>query len=231
MIEGLIGKKVGMSQLFAEDGAVVPVTILEAGPCVVLQKKSIERDGYEAVKVGLVENPLAKRITKAVAGEFARRGLKPQKRLKEFRISAPGAEDVSVGAELGVGIFAVDERVDVIGVSKGLGFQGVVKRHHFRGGAATHGSMFHRAPGSIGSSAEPSRCWKGKRTGGRMGGETTTVKNLRVVRIDEPRRLLVVKGAVPGPAGAYVVIRKSHFGSAPRRTSGAPAAARPGSKG
>lgn len=213
MIEGLIGRKVGMSQVFADDGSVVPVTILEAGPCVVVQKKSVERDGYEAVKVGLVENPLAKRVTKPVAGEFARRNLKPQKRLKEFRVARDAGEGVTVGAELGVGIFSVDERVDVTGVSKGLGFQGVVKRHHFRGGAATHGSMFHRAPGSIGSSAEPSRCWKGKRTGGRMGGETTTVKNLRVVRVDEPRRLLVVRGAVPGPAGAYVVIRKSYFGS------------------
>lgn len=217
MIEGLIGKKVGMTQIFADDGGVVPVTVLEAGPCVVLQKKSVERDGYEAVKVALVENPLPKRVSKPVAGEFGRRNLKPQKRLKEFRLAPDSGEKVTVGAELGVGIFSVDENVDVTGVSKGLGFQGVVKRHRFRGGAATHGSMFHRAPGSIGSSAEPSRCWKGKRTGGRMGGERTTVKNLKVMRVDEQRRLLVVRGAVPGATGSYVVIRKSHFGSGAAR--------------
>ncbi len=216
MIEGLIGRKVGMSQVFTDDGAVVPVTVIEAGPCVVLQKKTLVTDGYEAVKVGLVEDPLPKRVSKPVAGEFAKRSLKPQKRLKEFRLAQGVGEALAVGAELGVNVFQVDERVDVTGVSKGLGFQGVVRRHHFRGGAATHGSMFHRAPGSIGSSAEPSRCWKGKRTGGRMGGENTTVKNLRVVRVDEQRRLLVVKGAVPGPAGSYVVVRKSHFGTAVR---------------
>jgi large subunit ribosomal protein L3 len=166
------------------------------------------------VKVGLVENPLPQRVSKPVAGEFVKRGLKPQKRLKEFRVAQGESEKLAVGTELGVGVFAVDEKVDVTGVSKGLGFQGVVRRHGFRGGAATHGSMFHRAPGSIGSSAEPSRCWKGKRTGGRMGGETSTTKNLKVLRIDEQRRLLVVKGAVPGKTGSYVVIRKSYFGSA-----------------
>jgi large subunit ribosomal protein L3 len=214
MIEGLIGRKVGMTQVFAEDGSVVPVTVLEAGPCVVLQKKSRERDGYEAVKVALIEDKPAGRVSKPVAGEFARCNLKPQRRLREFRVAQGAGETLAVGAELKVGVFAVDEKVDVIGVSRGLGFQGVVRRHHFRGGAATHGSMFHRAPGSIGSSAEPSRCWKGKRTGGRMGGERTTVKNLKVVRVDEQRHLLVVKGAVPGKPGAYVEIRKSHFGSA-----------------
>jgi large subunit ribosomal protein L3 len=214
MIEGLIGRKVGMTQVFAEDGSVVPVTVLEAGPCVVLQKKSRERDGYEAVKVALVENKPAGRVSKPVAGEFARRNLKPQRRLREFRLAQGAGEALAVGAELKVGVFAVDEKVDVTGVSRGLGFQGVVRRHRFRGGAATHGSMFHRAPGSIGSSAEPSRCWKGKRTGGRMGGERTTVKNLQVVRVDEERHLLVVRGAVPGKPGAYVEIRKSHFGSA-----------------
>jgi large subunit ribosomal protein L3 len=220
MIEGLIGRKVGMTQVFAEDGSVVPVTVLEAGPCVVLQKKSRERDGYEAVKVALIEDKPAGRVSKPVAGEFAKRNLKPQRRLREFRVAQEAGEALAVGAELKVGVFAVDEKVDVIGVSRGLGFQGVVRRHHFRGGAATHGSMFHRAPGSIGSSAEPSRCWKGKRTGGRMGGERTTVKNLKVVRVDEQRHLLVVKGAVPGKTGAYVEIRKSHFGSVaakPRR--------------
>ena len=220
MIEGLIGRKVGMTQMFADDGAVVPVTVIEAGPCVVLQKKSPERDGYEAVKVGLVENPLPKRISKAVAGEFTRRNLKPQQRLKEFRVAGDAGDKVAVGAELGVGIFAVDEKVDVIGTSRGLGFQGVVRRHHFRGGAATHGSMFHRAPGSIGSSAEPSRCWKGKRTGGRMGGERTTVKNLKVMRVDEQRRLLLVRGAVPGKTGALLVIRKSYFRPSPPAAAG-----------
>ena len=207
--------------MFGEDGVVIPATVLEAGPCVVVQKKTVDRDGYEAVKVGLVENPLPKRLTKAVAGEFAKRNLRPQKRLREFRLAQGAGEKLEVGAELGVGLFTVDEKVDVTGVSKGLGFQGVVRRHGFRGGAATHGSMFHRAPGSIGSSAEPSRCWKGKRTGGRMGGERVTVKNLRVLRIDEQRKLLVVRGAVPGKTGTYVVIRKSAFGSvAPQTKAG-----------
>jgi large subunit ribosomal protein L3 len=163
--------------------------------------------------MALVEGTLRKRVTKPVAGEFKRRKLAPQKRIREFRFSQEAGETVKVGAEFGVDVFKVDEHVDVTGVSKGQGFQGVVKRHHFRGGDSSHGSMFHRAPGSIGSSAEPSRVWRGMRAPGRMGGKRRTVKNLRVIRIDESRRLLVVKGAVPGATGSYVVIRRSHFGS------------------
>ncbi len=220
MIEGLIGRKIGMTQVFADDGTVTPATILETGPCVVLQKKTVPSDGYEAVKLALMQNTLAKRVSKPIAGEFARRKLAPQKRLREFRLPQEGGDKITVGSEFSVSIFQIDEHVDVTGASKGKGFQGVIKRYGFRGGDASHGSMFHRAPGSIGSSAEPSRCWKGKPTGGRMGGKRTTVKNLRVLRVDEARRLLVVKGAVPGATGSYVVIRKSHFGSAARSGKG-----------
>ncbi len=213
VIEGLIGKKVGMTQLFSDEGHVVPVTVLEAGPCVVMQKKTVDSDGYEAIKMALVEGTLPKRVSKPVAGEFKRREIAPEKRIREFRFAQEEGEAVKVGSEFGVNVFKVDERVDVTGVSKGLGFQGVVKRYNFRGGPASHGSMFHRRPGSIGASAAPSRVFKGMRAPGRMGGKRITARNLRVVRIDESRRLLIVKGAVPGAMGSYVVIRKSHFGS------------------
>lgn len=213
VIEGLIGKKIGMTQVFSDDGRVVPVTVLEAGPCVVMQKKTVSSDGYEALKMALVQGTLPKRVSKSVAGEFKQRKIAPEKRIREFRFDQKEGEAVKVGSEFGVNVFKIDERVDVIGVSKGLGFQGVVKRYKFRGGDASHGSMFHRRPGSIGSSAAPSRVWKGMRSPGRMGGKRNTVRNLRVVRIDESRRLLIVKGAVPGAMGSYVVIRKSHFGS------------------
>jgi large subunit ribosomal protein L3 len=205
-VQGIIGKKVGMTQVYAEDGRAIPVTVLEAGPCVVVQRKSKDRDGYSAVQVGLVEARKAKRVTKPMKGHFDRAGLPPCRILREFQV-AEGAT-VKVGDRLSVDLFAPGDTVCVTGVSKGKGFQGVVKRHHFRGGAATHGSMFHRAPGSIGASAYPSRTLKGMRAGGQMGLGRATARNLEVVRVDAGNNLLVVRGSVPGAGGSYVVIRK-----------------------
>jgi large subunit ribosomal protein L3 len=205
-VNGIIGKKVGMTQVYAEDGRAFPVTVLEAGPCVVVQRKSKDKDGYSAVQLGLVEKSAPKRVTKPMKGHFEKAGLPPCRVLREFRVEE-GAE-VKVGDKVSVESFAAGDSVSVIGVSKGKGFQGVVKRHHFRGGAATHGSMFHRAPGSIGASAFPSRVLKGMRAGGHMGSDRVTVKNLTVVKVDPANNILVVKGSVPGAGGGYVVIRK-----------------------
>jgi large subunit ribosomal protein L3 len=206
-VEGIIGRKIGMTQVYAEDGRAFPVTVIEAGPCVVVQRKSKDKDGYSAVQLGLVEARKAKRVTKAMKGHFDKAGLPPCKVLREFRV-ADGAE-LKVGDKVSVEQFAAGDALKVTGVSRGHGFQGVVKRHHFRGGAATHGSMFHRAPGSIGASAFPSRTLKGMRAGGHMGSERVTVKNVQVVRVDAPNNLLVVRGSVPGAGGSIVVIRKS----------------------
>jgi large subunit ribosomal protein L3 len=207
-VAGIIGRKVGMTQVYAEDGRVVPVTVLKAGPCVVVQRKSKEKDGYSAVQIGLVEERKTKRITKPMKGHFDKTGQgQPACRvLREVRVE-DGAE-VKVGDKVNVSLFAPGDSVTVVGISKGKGFQGVVKRHHFRGGAATHGSMFHRAPGSIGASAFPSRVLKGMRAGGHMGFDRVTVKNLKVIQVDTETHTLVLKGAVPGPGGGYLVIRK-----------------------
>jgi large subunit ribosomal protein L3 len=205
-VQGIIGRKVGMTQVYAEDGRAIPATVIEAGPCVVVQRKSKEKDGYSAVQVGLVERRTVKRVTKPMKGHFDKAGIPPCRVLREFEI-AEGAE-VKVGDKVSVDLFAAGEAVKVTGVSKGKGFQGVVKRHHFRGGAATHGSMFHRAPGSIGASAFPSRVLKGMRAGGHMGAEQVTVKNVEVVRVDAANNILVVRGSIPGAGGSYVVIRK-----------------------
>ena len=205
-IQGIIGKKVGMTQVYAEDGQAIPATVIEAGPCVVVQRKSKGKDGYSAVQVGLVEPRTVKRVTKAMKGHFEKAGLPPCRVLREFRVE-DGAE-VKVGDRFSVELFAAGDRVRVTGISKGKGFQGVVKRHHFRGGAATHGSMFHRAPGSIGASAFPSRVLKGMRAGGHMGSDRVTVRNVEVVRVDAGNNILVVRGSIPGAGGSYVVIRK-----------------------
>jgi len=206
-VQGIIGKKVGMTQVYAEDGRAYPVTVIEAGPCVVVQRKSKEKDGYAAVQVGLVEARKAKRVTKPMKGHFDKAGLPPCRVLREFRV-ADGAE-VKVGDKVSVDLFAAGDTISVSGTSRGLGFQGVVKRHHFRGGAATHGSMFHRAPGSIGASAWPSRTLKGMKAAGHMGAEKVTVRNVEVVRVDAGNNLLIVRGSVPGAGGSIVVIRKS----------------------
>jgi len=206
-VQGIIGRKVGMTQVYAEDGRAFPVTVIEAGPCVVVQRKAKDKDGYSAVQLGLVESRKVKRVTKAMKGHFDKAGLPPCRVLREFRV-VDGAE-LKVGDKISVAEFNAGDAISVTGVSRGLGFQGVVKRHHFRGGAATHGSMFHRAPGSIGASAFPSRTLKGMRAGGHMGSDRVTVKNLQVVRVDATNNLLIVRGSVPGAGGSIVVIRKS----------------------
>ncbi|PYQ12075.1 MAG: 50S ribosomal protein L3 [Acidobacteria bacterium] len=205
-VQGIIGKKVGMTQVYAEDGRAIPVTVIQAGPCVVVQRKSKEKDGYSSVQLGLVEDRKVKRVTRAMKGHFDKAGLPPCRVLREFTVG--DGEELKVGDKVSVDLFAPGDVVDVVGVSKGKGFQGVVKRHHFRGGDATHGSMFHRAPGGIGASAFPSRVLKGLRAAGHMGSERVTARNLTVVRVDAGRNTLVVKGSVPGAGGGYVVIRK-----------------------
>jgi large subunit ribosomal protein L3 len=208
MVNGIIGKKIGMTQLFLEDGTVEPATVLQAGPCVVVLAKSADRDGYEAVQLGLVSAKKYK-ANKATVGHHKAANVPPTRVRREVK-RAKGGEQPKPGDSIVVGaVFNQGERVDVIGTSKGHGFQGVVKRHHFAGGAATHGSMFHRAPGSIGASSYPSRVIKGMRMGGHMGQDRVTVRNLKVLRIDVDNNLMVVRGAVPGANGGYVVIRKA----------------------
>jgi large subunit ribosomal protein L3 len=207
MINGLIGKKVGMTQIIQEDGTIVPVTVIQAGPCVVMQKKSAEKDGYEAVQLGLVEFLKPKRISKPMAGHFKKANAAPARVMREMRFD--GDDTPKPGDKVLCDIFSEQERVHIIGTSKGRGFAGFVKRHHFRGGRASHGSMFHRAPGSIGSSAYPSRVIKGMRMAGHLGNQRVTVRNMRVERVDKENNLLYLRGAVPGPAGGYLVVEKS----------------------
>jgi large subunit ribosomal protein L3 len=209
-MEGLLGRKLGMTQIFTENGEAVPVTVIQAGPCLVVELRSAERDGYEAVQLGLVEERPAKRVSKPLAGSFVKAGVSPMRRLVEFAIDS--GEEWKPGDQVKASIFQVDDYVDVVGTGKGKGFQGVVKRHGFAGGRATHGSMFHRAPGSIGQSSDPSRVYPGMRAGGRMGGKRVTTKNLKVVKVDEERNLLYVRGAVPGARNGYLAIRRAKRG-------------------
>ena len=208
MLTGIIGRKVGMTQLFQQDGTVAPGTVIKAGPCVVVQTKTAQTDGYEAVQLGLVEERPA-RVGKPLAGHYKKADVPPTRVRREVKL-AKGTEAPKAGDQVLVNtVFNNGDRVDVIGVSRGKGFQGVVRRHHFRGGRATHGSMFHRAPGSIGASSFPSRVVKGMRAAGRMGGDRVTTRNLRIVAVDAENNLLVVRGAVPGAPGGYVVVRKA----------------------
>ena len=207
MINGIIGKKIGMTQIYQEDGTVVPVTVIKAGPCVVVQRKTVSTDGYEAVQIGLVEDRLPKKVNKPMRGHFERAGVPPTRILREVRVE-PDAEGTNVGDRVLADQFTEGDLVDVVGTSKGRGFAGFVKRHHFRGGGATHGSMFHRAPGSIGASSFPSRVWPGARMTGHMGMERKTIKNLRVVHVDAEKHLLLVAGSVPGPNEGYVLVKK-----------------------
>jgi large subunit ribosomal protein L3 len=213
MINGIIGRKIGMTQIFAADGTVTPVTVIKAGPCVVVQKKSSAGpDGYDAVQLGLVdERPLRlKNVTKPMRGHFEKTGggTPPTRILREFRLTN-GEEGTSVGDKVLVDQFADGEVVDVIGQSKGRGFAGTVKRHHFNRGPESHGSMNVRAPGSIGASAYPSRVIKGNRSSGHMGDVRVTTKNLTVARVDAENNLLMIRGAVPGANGSVVIVRKS----------------------
>jgi len=207
-VNGIIGIKLGMTQFYAEDGSSIPCTVMQAGPCVVVQRRTKPGDGYDAVQLGLVEFVKPQRISKAMTGHFKKADVAPLRLLREVRLEE-SADDTKVGDRVLVDRFAPGELVDVTGVSKGKGFQGGVKRWHYRGGDETHGSMFHRAPGGIGASSFPSRVWKGQHFPGHMGNERVTVKNLRVVKIDNEENLLLVRGAVPGPTGCYLLIRKS----------------------
>ena len=210
MVTGIIGKKLGMTQVFDADGTVHPATVIKAGPCVVVQAKNAQTDGYEAVQLGLVEDH-APKGDKATAGHFKKANVPPTRVRREVKVVAGGADDAAAkpGDQVLLSIFKDGERVDVIGTSRGKGFQGVVRRHHFGGGAATHGSMFHRAPGSIGASSFPSRVVKGMRAAGRMGGDRVTTHNLKVLRVDLDNNLLLVEGSVPGAPESYVTVRKA----------------------
>lgn len=208
MSPGILGKKIGMTQVFRPDGQVIPVTLLKAGPCVVVQRKIPAKDGYDAVQLGLLEFVKPRRINKPLGGHLKKAGVEGVRFLRELRLR-PGDADLKAGDRVLVDQFKPSDKVDVIGVSKGRGFAGLVKRHHFRGGDATHGSMFHRAPGSIGASSFPSRVFPGLRMAGHMGAERVTVRNLEVVDVDIEENVLVVKGAVPGPNGGYVVVRRA----------------------
>jgi large subunit ribosomal protein L3 len=196
-----------MTQLFDPDGSVHPATVLKAGPCVVSQVKTVDADGYEAVQLGFVDTKPTKE-NKPTQGHFKKAGVPATRITREVRLKA-GGDPVKPGEQVSVSIFADGERVDVVGTSRGKGFQGVVKRHHFKGGRATHGSMFHRAPGSIGASSYPSRVVRGMRMGGHMGADRVTVRNLKVLRVDPENNLLLIEGAVPGGPNAVLLIRKA----------------------
>ena len=207
MVTGIIGKKVGMTQVFETDGTVHPATVIKAGPCIVVQAKTASADGYEAVQLGLVEEHPAK-VGKPLAGHYKKANVPPTHVRREVKL-APGGDAMKAGDRVLVSIFANGDRVDVVGTGRGKGFQGVVRRHHFAGGAATHGSMFHRAPGSIGASSFPSRVVKGMRAAGRMGGGRVTIRNLKVLRVDPENHLLIVQGGIPGAPTGYVIVRKA----------------------
>jgi large subunit ribosomal protein L3 len=207
MVTGLIGRKVGMTQVFETDGTVVPATVIKAGPCVVVQTKTPQTDGYEAVQLGLVDERPSK-VNKPTAGHYKKANTPPTAVRRELKIVA-GGDPLKAGDQVLVNIFNAGDRVDVIATSRGKGFQGVMKRHHFAGGAATHGSMFHRAPGSIGASSFPSRVVKGMRAAGRMGADRVTTRNLKVVGVDADNHLLVLRGAVPGAPGGVVIVRRA----------------------
>src|SRR5882672_2190322 len=207
MVTGIIGRKIGMTQIFDPDGTVHPATVIKAGPCVVVQSKTAQTDGYEAVQLAFVEET-APKANKPTIGHFKKANVPATRVRREVKIAA-GGEPLKAGDQVLVSIFASGERVDIVGEGRGKGFQGVVKRHHFAGGAATHGSMFHRAPGSIGASSFPSRVIKGMRAAGRMGGGRVTIRNLKVLRVDADNHLLIVEGGIPGAPASYVIVRKA----------------------
>lgn len=206
MPPGILGKKLGMSQVFGEDGKQIPVTLIEAGPCFVLQVKTQQNHGYQAIQLGFSQKEQRK-TNRPDLGHFQKAGVKPLKFVREVRVGPQ--EEYKVGQEILVDIFSPGDFVDLTGTSKGKGFQGGVKRWHWRGGPGAHGSMQHRAPGSIGASSFPSRVFKGHHLPGHMGQDKVTVQNLEVVRVDRQNNLLAVKGSVPGPKGSFLVVRKA----------------------
>jgi large subunit ribosomal protein L3 len=207
MAPGILGKKIGMTQIFDDEGRVIPVTAVQAGPCVVVQRKTAESDGYDAVQVSLVEFIKESRVTKARLGHFKKHGVEAARFVREFRVGS--GEELKTGDRILASEFKPSDRVDVTAKPKGRGFQGVIKRHGFSGGPATHGSMSHRVPGSIGQSAYPSRVIKGVRMGGRMGGTMVTTIGLEVVEVLEEDNVILIRGAIPGPNGGYLTVRRS----------------------
>ena len=210
MVDGLIGRKIGMTQLFADNGVVTPVTVLEVGPCVIVQRRTTDKDGYESAQVGLVDAKAAKKANQPQRGHHEKAGVPPTRVIREFALDE--GSEAKPGDPVLVSIFNDVKSVDIVGTTKGKGFQGVIKRHGFGGGRATHGSMFHRAPGSIGQSASPSKVFKGMGMPGQMGNKRVTLKNVRVVRVDEDRNLLLVRGSIPGARGSLVTIRRAKSG-------------------
>lgn len=206
MKKGMIGKKLGMTQLFARDGKLIPVTVIQANQCQVVQKKDVSCDGYNAVQLSY-EMLEAKRVKKPLAGHFKKAGADTARYLREFRFDS--CEQFETGQRIGIDIFEPGEKIDVVGISKGKGFQGGVKRHHFKGGGASHGSMHHRAPGSIGASSFPSRVFKGQRLPGHMGQDRVTVIGLEIVAVKKEQNLILVKGAIPGANNSLILIRDS----------------------
>jgi large subunit ribosomal protein L3 len=206
MKKAIVAKKIGMTQVFAENGLLIPVTVLEAGPCVVTQVKTVENDGYDAIQVGFGDVKVNK-VNKPMKGHFDKSGVDPKKVLKEFRLES--IEGMTTGTELKADVFAEGDKVDVSGVSKGKGYQGPIKRHNQHCGPKSHGSKFHRAVGSMSSATTPGKVKKGKKMAGHMGAVNVTVQNLEVVRVDADKNLLLIKGAVPGNKGAVLVIKNS----------------------
>ena len=206
MKKAIMAKKIGMTQVFAETGNLIPVTVLEAGPCVVIQKKTVENDGYCAVQVGFVEQR-AKLVSKPEAGHFAKAGVSAKKFVKEFRLE--NTDNLEVGTEIKADIFEAGEKIDVTGVSKGKGFQGAIKRHGQGRGPMSHGSKYHRGVGALSGGTTPGKVRKGRKMPGQMGAVKVTVENLEVVRVDAEKNLILVKGAVPGPKGSVLAIKDS----------------------
>ena len=202
----LIGKKVGMTQIFDEKGRVIPVTVIEAGPCVVAQVKSVETDGYNAIQLGF-EDVKESKLNKPEKGHLAKANIAPKKHLREFRLDS--VEGITVGTELTVTEFAEGDRLDIQGTTKGKGFQGVIKRHGQHRGPMGHGSMYHRRPGSMGPTSTPGRVFKGKKLPGHMGRVTVTIQNLDVIKVDNDKNVVLVKGSVPGPKGAILKLKTS----------------------
>ena len=210
MVKALLGQKLGMTRMFTEEGRWIDVTLLEAGPCTVIQRKTKDTDGYDAIQVGFGEKKES-RCNKPAAGHFKKAGVEPKRVLREFRVDSDS--ELKSGDELRSDIFEVGDRVDVSGTTKGRGFAGVIKRHGFSGGPGGHGSHFHRTPGSIGQSADPAKVYRGKRMPGRMGNERKTTQNLEVVQVDSEKNLLVIRGSVPGATGGVVFVKQSVKGA------------------
>lgn len=204
MIKGILGEKIGMTQIYSDDGRAIPVTVVKAGPCKVVQIKTAEKDGYEAVQLGF-DKIKEKKVTKPLLGHFKKAQVHPHRYLIEIRMSI---QELTVGQDIYIDIFEKGEKVDVTGISKGKGFAGVMKRHGYHGGPGSHGSMFNRAPGSIGSSSYPSRVWKGKGMPGHLGSKRVTLKGLEVVDIKKEQNILLIKGAIPGATGGFLIISK-----------------------